>query len=135
MPKFGSASKRELKSCVAELQTLANEVIKIFDFSVLEGHRNERDQNIAFAKGASQRQWPLGEHNSKPSKAMDVSPWPIDWKNEEVARQRFVLLAGFMLCTALRLGIKLRWGGDWNGNLDTRDEKFRDYGHFEVVEP
>lgn len=134
MPTLGIDSKKELATCVKDLQTLANEVIKVFDFTVLEGHRNERDQNIAFAKGKSQRQWPNGEHNSKPSKAMDVAPWPIDWKNEEAATQRFILLAGFMLSAAIRLGIKVRWGGDWNGNLDTRDEKFRDYGHFEIVE-
>lgn len=134
MPKLGEKSKKELKTCVKPLQTLCEAVIEDIDFSVLEGHRNERDQNIAFAKGLSQRQWPLGEHNKLPSKAMDVAPYPIDWKNQEAARQRFVLLAGFFLCHAKRLGISIRWGGDWNRNLDTRDEKFRDLGHFEIFE-
>lgn len=134
MPSLGISSKKELATCVKDLQMVANAAIEIMDFTVLEGHRNERDQNIAFAKGASQRQWPNGEHNQKPSKAMDVAPWPIDWKNEEKAIQRFVLLAGIMLAVAHQKGIKLRWGGDWNRNFDTRDEKFRDYGHFEVVD-
>lgn len=134
MPTLGASSKKELATCHKDLQKLADEVIKWFDFTVLEGHRNERDQNIAFAKGKSQRMWPNGEHNKKPSTAMDVAPWPIDWSNKEAATQRFVLLAGFMLCCACKLGIKVRWGGDWNGNLDTRDEKFRDYGHFEIVD-
>lgn len=134
MPKFGDKSKKELATCVKGLQIVANAAIEIMDFTVLEGHRNERDQNIAFAKGLSQRQWPNGEHNEKPSKAMDVAPWPIDWKNEEKSIQRFVLLAGVMLAVAHQKGIKLRWGGDWNRNFDTRDEKFRDYGHFEVVD-
>lgn len=134
MPVLGAKSKKELATCHKDLQTLANAVIQDFDFTVLEGHRNERDQNIAFAKGLSQRKWPNGEHNQRPSKAMDVAPWPIDWSNKEAATQRFVLLAGFMLCHAKRLGLKIRWGGDWNRNLDTRDEKFRDYGHFEVMD-
>ena len=133
MPTLGEKSKKELKTCVKELSDLCEEVIKVFDFTVLEGHRNERDQNIAYAKGLSKLPWPKGNHNEKPSKAIDIAPYPIDWSNKEAATQRFVLLAGFMLCTAARMGIKIRWGGDWNRNLDTRDEKFRDYGHFEVV--
>jgi peptidoglycan L-alanyl-D-glutamate endopeptidase CwlK len=32
------------------------------------------------------------------------------------------------------LGIKIRWGGDWNGDLQFRDEKFKDLPHFELVE-
>ena len=134
MPTLGEKSKKELATCHKDLQTLAKAVIEDFDFAVLEGHRNERDQNIAYAKGASQRKWPFGEHNAKTSKAMDVSPWAIDWTNKVAARLRFLLLAGFMLCHAKRLGLKIRWGGDWNRNLDTRDEKFRDYGHFEVID-
>lgn len=133
MPTLGASSKKELATCVKDLQIVANAAIEIMDFTVLEGHRNERDQNIAYSKGLSQRQWPNGEHNKKPSVAMDVAPWPIDFKDEAKAIQRFVLLAGVMLAVAHQKGIKLRWGGDWNRNFDTRDENFRDYGHFEIV--
>jgi hypothetical protein len=117
-----------------------NAVITVFDFSVLEGHRGQEAQERAYAKGLSKVHWPFGKHNSQPSKAVDIAPYPIDWgdgkdpQQAEAARQRFCLLAGFVLCTAQRMGIKLRWGGDWNGNLDTRDEKFRDLGHFEIVD-
>ena len=79
MPVFGKASLKELSECDARLQEIANEAIKYFDFSVLEGHRNERDQNIAYAKGLSKLKWPFGNHNASPSRAMDLAPFPIDW--------------------------------------------------------
>ena len=47
-----------------------------------------------------------------------------------------MLLAGFILCIAAQKGIKLRWGGDWDNDFDTRDEgRFRDLPHFELLEP
>ena len=44
MPKFGSKSKQRLSTCHEDLIDLFNEVIKYFDCSVLEGHRNEEDK-------------------------------------------------------------------------------------------
>lgn len=132
MPIFSSASRLQLATCVEPLQRVMVEAIKYIDFTVLEGHRGKEAQNAAFAKGLSQKQWPNGEHNASPSRAVDIAPYPIDWSDREVARQRFVLLAGIVLATGWSLGIHVRWGGDWNQNGDTRDEHFRDYGHFEV---
>src|SRR3970040_2143654 len=131
MPQFGVRSENQLTTCVEELQVVLREVILLIDFSVLEGHRGQEAQDRAYARGFSKVRWPNGKHNSNPSRGVDLAPWPIDWSNTEVARQRFILLAGFVLATATRLGIKLRWGGDWDGDLDTRDEKFRYLGHFE----
>jgi len=134
MPNLSDASLKELGECDPRLVELMKEVIKFFDFTVLEGHRGEREQNIAFAKGLSQKRWPEGRHNSKPSKALDIAPYPIDWKESEKTRQRFVLLAGYVLCIAAQKGLKIRWGGDWDRDQDTRDENFRDLPHFELVD-
>jgi peptidoglycan L-alanyl-D-glutamate endopeptidase CwlK len=38
-----------------------------------------------------------------------------------------------MLQTAKLKGILLRWGGDWNMDGRTTDNKFDDLGHFELV--
>ena len=116
-----------------------NEVIKQFDFTVLEGHRGQEAQDRAYAKHLSQVRWPFGRHNSSPSAAVDIAPYPIDWgdgatpEKAEAARQRFCYLAGWVMATAKALGIPLRWGGDWDGDRDTRDERFRDLGHFEIL--
>lgn len=135
MPKFGEESLAALATAHPRLQEVANEVIKYFDFKVLEGHRGEAAQNDAYARGVTQVRWPNGKHNKKPSLAIDVAPWPIDWSNKEAAHQRFVLLAGFFLGIGAMLGYKLRWGGDWDGDRDTRDERFRDLPHIELLEP
>jgi|SRR3990167_1636574 len=132
MYSFGSLSLKRLDTCDDRIKKVLREVIKIFDFTILEGFRNEVDQNLAYARGHSKVRWPEGKHNKSPSLAVDIAPFPIDWSSKEAATQRFIYLAGHVMSEARRQGIPLRWGGDWDGNNDTRDERFRDLGHFEI---
>ena len=129
MPKFGKRSKERLATCDERLQKVFNEVINYVDCSVLEGHRGEREQNKYFAEGKSKVQYPLGRHNAKPSRAIDVVPYPIDWND----RERFHLFAGFVLGIAYSMDISLRWGGDWNQNFEVDDNNFDDFPHFELI--
>ena len=129
MPKFGSKSKERLATCDEKLQKVFNEVIKYVDCSILEGHRDERAQDKYFQEGKSKVRYPMGRHNSKPSRAVDVAPYPIDWED----RERFHLFSGFVLGLASGMGITLRWGGDWNRNFEVDDNKFDDFPHFELV--
>ena len=128
MARFGNKSKKHLKTCDERLQTLFSEVVKVFDCSILVGHRGEEDQNKAYADGNSQVKWPKGKHNKKPSSAVDVAPYPIDWED----RERFSYFAGFVKGVAYRLNITLRWGGDWDGDNDLSDNNFDDLVHFEL---
>lgn len=130
MPNFSLASKTKLLTCHPELQRLFNEVIKHWDCQVLEGHRGKEAQNKAFKEGNSKLQWPKGKHNKLPSLAIDVAPYPIDWKDT----QRFIYFAGFVKGVAIMLGINLRYGGDWNSNTQMTDETFRDLVHWEIIE-
>lgn len=107
------------------------EAIKFMDFSVTAGRRDEEHQNAAYAAGASQVPWPLSTHNTDPSEGIDVAPYPIAWDD----RERFTLLAGVILMCGFMMGIKLRWGGDWNQDTEVKDNKFDDLGHFELVLP
>ena len=132
--RFGAASLAQYATLDPRLQTLADEVAEIMDFTIVEGFRGEAAQNEAFRKKLSQKRWPDGNHNKLPSKAMDVAPYPVDWSDTEKARQRFCVLAGVFIAVAHRLGIRIRWGGDWDGDLDTRDENFRDLPHVEVLD-
>ena len=129
MAKFGKKSRENLSTCHEDLQRLFNEVIKYVDCSILEGHREERRQEQLYAEGKTKVHYPMGRHNSKPSRAVDVSPWPIDWAD----RERQTLFAGFVLGMANRMGIDVRWGGDWNMNFKVKDNKFDDFPHFELV--
>ncbi len=127
MPTFGTNSLKNLSTCNEKLQRLMNEVIKDHDFSVICGTRGEKDQNAAFAAGMSKLKYPNSKHNSLPSQAVDIAPYPIDWNNT----QRFKDLAKVVLAKAKELGIDIRWGGDWNCN-GKEDDSFVDLPHFEL---
>ena len=128
MPKFGKKSIERLSTCDQRLQKVFNEVIKYVDCSVLEGHRDERTQDRYFQEGKTKVRYPMGRHNTKPSRAVDVVPYPIDWKD----RERFHLFSGFVLGLARGMGISLGWGGAWNMNFEVDDNKFDDFPHFEI---
>ena len=130
MPRFGRRSKERLATCDNRLQDVFNEVIKHVDCSVLEGQRDEERQNKLFDEGKTKVRFPDGRHNDSPSRAVDVTPYPVDWSD----RERQTLFAGFVLGIARSMGIKLRWGGDWNMDFKVQDNKFDDFPHFEIRE-
>ncbi len=93
-----------------------------------EGHRSETRQNKLLEEGKTKVAYPKGRHNSSPSLAVDVAPYPINWND----RERFHLFAGYVLGMARRMGYTLRWGGDWNMNFEVGDNQFDDFPHFEI---
>jgi peptidoglycan L-alanyl-D-glutamate endopeptidase CwlK len=128
---FGSRSRDALATCHRDLQAIAREAIQLTDFSVLEGHRGEDRQNALVEAGKSWTRWPHGKHNASPSLAFDFSPYPVDWND----LSRFTYLSGVMIGIGHGMGIRLRYGGDWNSNGDLMDEnpETRDWGHIELV--
>ena len=128
MPHFGRKSKERLNTCDSNLQKVFNEVIKHVDCSVLEGHREKDRQNKLFEEGKTKVKYPDGRHNRQPSSAVDVTPYPVDWKD----RERQTLFAGFVIGVASQLGINLRWGGDWDQDFQVVDNRFDDFPHFEL---
>ncbi len=131
MPAFSSASRNNLATCHPDLQRLFNRVVQVTDCRVLEGHCGKEAQEIAFNAGNSKVHWPNSLHNTKPSRAVDVAPYPIDRKN----RERFCFLAGVVTAVAAEMGIWIRWGGDFNQDgLNALDRDNWDLAHFEMVE-
>lgn len=102
------------------------------DFSILEGHRGEAEQNKAYALGNSQKRWPQSMHNRTPSLAMDVAPYPIDWSGGR-ANLEFAFLMGIAFTCAADLGIRIRLGIDFNQNMNLKDDKFLDLPHIELI--
>lgn len=129
MSTFGATSERNLQTCHPDLQRVFREVIKHRDCTIVCGFRNQADQDRAFAEGKSKLKWPNGNHNQQPSRAVDVMAYPIDWNDGE--RQSH--FAGFVLGIAALLGVRMRWGGDWNQNGVIKDERFQDRPHFELL--
>ena len=129
MPNFSDKSLAKLATSDPRLQRVFHEVVRNFDCTILEGHRNRERQNQMVAEGKSQVRWPDGKHNTVPSMAVDVCPYPIVWDD----RERQTLFAGFVLATAKAMGVNLRWGGDWDRDTEVRDNGFDDLVHFELV--
>lgn len=130
MPKFSQKSLEKLKTCDPKLRQLFEEVIKEYDCTILCGFRGEEEQNRYFDLGMSKLNWPNSRHNSYPSKAVDVAPYPIDWNDME----KFYHFGGYVQGIAYKLDTKLRWGGDWDGDFDLKDQNFFDLVHFELKE-
>jgi len=130
MPKFSDRSMSRLDECDPKLIRLFKTVVEEFDCTIIEGHRGEDKQNEMVDLGRSQLGWPLSRHNGKPSKAVDVAPYPVDWED----RERFVMFGGYVLGVAKGMEIKIRWGGDWNRNTQVKDNRFDDLPHFELFE-
>lgn len=130
MPSFSQKSKTQLSTCHSDLQLLFNMVIKSYDCVVLEGFRGEEKQNKAYDEGKSKLKWPNSNHNKYPCRAVDVSPYPIDWNDWK----KFYHFIGYVQACATILGIKIRTGADWNMDGDFKDNKFNDLVHFELVD-
>lgn len=132
MYKFSQKSKTNLATCHPLLQLVFNEVINHVDCTVLEGHRGEKEQNEAFDKGFSKVRFPNSKHNTYPSMAADVVPFPIDWKDT----QRFILFIGIVLGISKMLlngtNYELISGIDWDNDLNIKEHSFLDYPHFEL---
>ena len=125
MPKFGKKSLAELRGLDSALVNVLNQAIKHFDFSVIEGMRSLETQTQYVADGVSKTL----KSKHLDGAAVDIAPYPIDFDDTE----RFVYLGGFILGVASQLGVKLRWGLDWDMDTYTKDTKFRDIGHFELI--
>lgn len=131
---FGKRSKNSLASAHPDLTIVMTQALnfEVMDFCVIEGHRNEERQNWLFEMNKSKLRWPHSKHNRPISEAVDIAPWvngAISWY-----APYFHVLSGVILAAAKLRGVKIRWGGNWDMDLEPlTDQKFRDLGHFEVV--
>ena len=152
MPTFSNISLDRLGTCHKDLQTVFNEVIKYFDCVILYGTRTPQEQFELFKQGRTLKNnvWTItdkgkvvtfkdgtklkSKHNYGPSLAVDVVPYPVDWKDTD----RMNYFAGFVIGIARvfkQRGIidkNITWGADLNDNKLKKEEKFVDRPHFEI---
>ena len=125
MPRFGSRSRRRLKGVDAKLVNVLNATVKIMDITVIEGVRSEERQAELLEKGATKVKY--SKHME--GRAVDVAPYPIQWKD----RERFHYMGGIIRGVGSQMGIKVRWGGDWDSDGEVKDNNFDDLVHIELV--
>jgi peptidoglycan L-alanyl-D-glutamate endopeptidase CwlK len=108
-----------------------------YDFGIAHGHRGEAEQNALFDAGASSVRFPDSKHNAETaegrpqSEAVDFFPTiggHVPWNETHI----FAVIAGCFFAAAAELKVKLRWGGDWDGDGNTKEHKLQDWGHMEL---
>lgn len=129
MSKFSKTSMIKLSQIHPDLQKVLNIAIENVDFTIVCGYRGQKEQELAYSQGKSKLKYPNSKHNLIPSRAVDIAPYPIDWND----RESFIRLVSYIQGIGDTLGIKIRLGVDWNNNFRTKDEKFSDAPHIELV--
>lgn len=149
MPYFGQASLAVRATVKAPLVRLFDEVIKTADCTLKEGRRSWERQGELYYGDPKRTHLAPGESIHNPPKddpyalvgAIDVYPYPVKWpewepKGSEARRliwARLYTFSGFVWGVAVELGIPIRRGADWDGDLDMSDQSFHDLPHFELV--
>ena len=139
---YGKRSLDKLATVHPDLRDLFNvyQRKQFFEITIVHGWRGEEVQTEAFLTGASTKEWPDSKHNFMDprtgdplSLAVDFAPWipgfGIPWKDEHA----FSIIGGILIALAKDLGHKVRYGGDWDMDGQTTDQKLMDWGHIEVV--
>lgn len=128
MANFSKSSLSRLDTCDPRIKSVMLEVVRRFDCTIICGHRGEEEQNKHYSSGNSKIRYPQSKHNKTPSRAVDVAPYPIDWNDTA----RFRYFAGYVMGVAAMMGVRLRWGGDWDSDTQVSDNRFNDLVHFEL---
>lgn len=121
-------SLQRLNTCHPDIIECVLELNEETPLTVIEGTRSNEKQLALFLAGKTKNRVG-GKHCHTPSLAVDIAPLPLDWNDV----QGFHKLAENFLAIAKRKGIKIRWGGDWDGDGDFKDQTFNDLVHFELA--
>lgn len=136
---LGQQSRARLKGVHPDLVKVVELAIKkaATDFLVLEGVRTPARQKELYAQGRTKPgqvvTWTLtSNHFTKADgfgHAVDLAPYPVDWND----LKKFDAIAKAMFAAAAELGIKIRWGADWDQDGKPRERGESDSPHFELV--
>jgi len=146
MYRFGNRSKERLTTCHPDMIKIMEEVIKVYDFSVLEGLRTAEKQLEYFETGRSKldgvkKLSKHQDHGDGLSYAVDIMPYKrgsnaFSGNKKDIAR--FYYLGGLVKMATAKLleegkiSHTIRWGADWNSNDLFDDNSFDDLPHFEL---
>jgi peptidoglycan L-alanyl-D-glutamate endopeptidase CwlK len=137
---YGAKSSNRLLTCHEQLREIAMLGLERspYDITIIHGWRGEDIQNALFDSGASTKQYPHSKHNHTDhdgiplSLAFDFAPWvngDIPWDDTHI----FCVIAGVFIAAAHELGYAVRYGGDWDSDGSTKDQKLMDWGHLELA--
>jgi len=139
---FGEVSKARLNTCDPRLIRVCYRAAQTANFSVLCGTRTDEEQHAIYADKKStlngvtefskhQLKHPINAGKTR-SSAVDLMPY-IPGVNVWKQRDSWMILAGVVIAAAEEELVSIRWGGDWNMDGKSWNEKFEDLGHFELL--
>lgn len=139
MLEWGERSKQQLSTIKPDLVRVMTTALHfgVMDMTIVEGRRSKEVQNQYYDERKSRVQWPNGKHNVKNpddlAEAVDVAPYvngSVSWN-----KLHCCVMAGLILAAAATLNVKIRWGGNWDRDLEPiTDQDFQDLVHFELDE-
>lgn len=138
--KLSEASRAKLVGVHDDLIRVVFRAIELskVDFKVICGVRTPEEQAVLYAKGRTKPgpkvTWTLKSNhfvNPRTGKghAVDLLVAPYDWKEGPQWKQ----MADAMFAAAKELGIKIRWGRDWDQDGIIGEKGETDGPHFELV--
>ena len=156
---WGKSSLARQEGLDPRMQKVLARYIQITDIdtTVVEGKRSDEQCYINFGKGRTPAECTVGKcptkyaqpklpkvtwlkfalsSNHREGKAVDLYPYPVSLvlgKNSGW-EPLFDRIAKFMFQAAKDVGVKIRWGADWDLDNMPRERGETDNPHFEVVE-
>lgn len=131
---LGNRSKSNLIGVNADLVRVVKRAIELttVDFMVIEGLRTKERQAELYAQGRKKSgkivTWTMKSKHID-GLAVDLLPAPYDWADVK----NFDAVADAMFKAADELGVKIRWGRDWDGDGIVGEKGETDSPHFELV--
>ena len=134
---FGQRSLDRLNGVNTRLVSVVHRALELstVDFTVVEGLRSKQRQAQLYAQGRTTAgkivTWTLKSKHID-GLAVDLAPFAdgkIDWSDSK----KFDAIAKAMFKAAAELGVKIRWGKDWNANGIIGERGEVDSPHFELV--
>ena len=121
----------KLEGVNADLVRVVKHAAALIPMMVIEGVRTRERQAELYAIGRTKPgkpvTWTMASKHCD-GLAVDVAPIPLDWND----RKAFLAVAGAMFAAAQRIGVDLRWGGDWDGDGIYGERGESDLPHFEL---
>ncbi len=157
---WGTTSNQRISELVPEMQKVLNRYIQIarHDSTIVEGRRSDEQCYINFGKGRTAAQCIAGgcpvkyskpglakvtwlghalSSNHRGGKAVDLYPYPVSLvlgRPEVEWLPLFKIINEDMKQAAKDVGVKIRWGADWDNDGNIHEKGESDNPHFEVVE-
>jgi len=133
--QFSARSLNNLKGVNPKLVAVVKRALELTtqDFVVIEGLRSQARQDELWAQGRTKPgpivTWTKDASTHGTGHAVDICPYPVDWNDHK----KFDAIAEAMFAAAAELGVRLRWGADWDMDGKLRERGESDSPHFELA--